>query len=110
MIFLLTVSIVLFVRSEIRSHQEKVERDAYKKFMIEQVMENERVLNQIKAQRDTLDQNIKDNKVIVITKQTSYETIKKSSPKTNYSSSDITNWLQQYGSNQTGGGEGTKKN
>ena len=96
LILLLAVSITLLVRQEKRTERAEREAVEYKKYVDAVIIENNKVLEAIRSENDSLTQFIKENKIIVIREKQFYETVKKSSINTNYTSSELAEWVKSF--------------
>lgn len=63
--------------------------------------ENSEVFKKNSELIEELQQREKEHKIIIVTTKDFYEKIKKSPAKTNYTSSDIAEWLKSYESNNS---------
>ena len=107
---LLTTSIVLLVITRKQLKQNEKIASEYKLYVDEKLDEINESNQKLIASNDSLISEMKKSNVIILTKETKYETVKKSATNKVYTDAQLTEWLNSYRSIDTSRGRRIKTN
>lgn len=94
LVVLLGINVYLLIRQEKRTNVLEMESKIYQK-TVEGILErNNKILEETKASSDSLQKALDSNKIIVVTKKEVYETRKIAPINTNYTSSELSDWIK----------------